>query len=99
MAKRYYAAHNPYGVNLTYSSIGWTVYAFSTKAGRDAYLEEHSYNQSGNIVSEAIARRDISQVTKGKYIIISDKGLFMDDKYNCLGEIGHDWQGIVVERL
>ena len=84
MTRKYYAARNPYGINLTYSSIGWTFYAFESKAARDAYIDEHCYNSSGNIVCEEIARKDIP--TNSHSAIVKE----IDVEYaeGCIGEIG-----------
>ncbi len=84
MKRKYYAGYNSYGTNLTYSSIGWRFLAFESKAARDAYVDEHCYNSSGNIVCEEIARKDIP--TNSHSAIVKE----IDVEYaeGCLGEIG-----------
>jgi hypothetical protein len=61
MSKKYYAAVNAYG---TSTSVGfcntWDVYAFGTRASRDAYVESR---ECENISVRAIKKSEI-----GKYI-------------------------------
>ena len=84
MGKKYYAAHNPYGTNLTYNSIGWSFLAFESKNARDKYVDENCYSQSGNIVCEPIARKDIP--VNSNSAIVKEPDIQYPD--GCLGEIG-----------
>ena len=100
-ARRFYAAYNPYGVHLTYNSIGWSVYAFSSKKGRDAYVEENRYNRNGNIVCEEIAKKDIKDITDGRYILkFLDEGVEeMREEYGYIGYVGNEeWGGEMPSR-
>jgi len=85
--RRYYAAYNSYGVNLTYSSIGWRFLAFESKAARDAYVDDHCYNSSGNLVCEPIERKNIP--AKSTFAIVKE----FDVEYpkGCIGEVGNRW--------
>ena len=86
MRRKYYAAHNDYGTNLTYTSIGWQFLACESKAARDTYVDEHCYNSSGNIVCEPIARRDIP--TNSHSAIVKEIDVYVEYPEGCLGEIG-----------
>ena len=52
--KHFYAGHNSYGVNISYSSMGWSAYAFDTKAERDEWVNDNSYFGFGRRVAEPI---------------------------------------------
>ena len=94
MAKKYYAAHNSYGTNLTYNSIGWRFLAFESKAARDAYVDDHAYDQSGNIVTEPIATKDIPHNSHTAIV----KEYDVEYPAGCIGEIGDRWNsGYTVE--
>lgn len=62
MKKRYYyAEHNPYGVNLTYDSIGWTIYRFSSKRDRDTYVDENKWDGC-NQINARIRAKNINKI-------------------------------------
>ncbi len=53
--KHYYAAHSYMGLNYTYDSPCWTLYAFDSAAERDAWVEDNEYSQdTGNYVAEPV---------------------------------------------
>ena len=99
-SRRFYAAYNPYGVHLTYGSIGWSVYAFSSKAGRDAYIEDNCYDRTGNVVCEAITKKEIKDITNGRYILkfLDDGVAEMREEYGYIGYVSDEWHGIVPSR-
>jgi len=96
MTRKYYAAYNSYGIELSYQSIGWSFLAFESKAARDAYVEDHCYNSSGNIVCEPISRKDIP--TNSHSAIIKEPDVQYPN--GCIGEIGdryNNYGGIICE--
>ena len=52
--KHYYAADSYMGLNYTYDSPCWSLYAFDSDKERSEWLEEHAYNDQGNLVAEAV---------------------------------------------
>jgi len=51
--KHFYAGHNSYGVNISYNSLGWSAYAFDTKAERDEWVNSNEF-LDGKCVAETI---------------------------------------------
>jgi hypothetical protein len=51
----YYAAHSYMGLNYTYDSPCWVIYAFDTKSDRDNWVNNHTYNDNGNLVAESVS--------------------------------------------
>ena len=52
--KHFYAAHSYMGVNFTYDSPCWSLYAFDSAKERDEWVSDHKYNDQGSIVAEAV---------------------------------------------
>ena len=66
--RTFYAQYCPYGINVSYDSMGgnaYEFYAFDTKAERDAWVDTHEFNGS-NYVASAVTRRVVERVM-GKY--------------------------------
>lgn len=61
--KTFYAGYSRMGVNFTYDSPCWSLFGFATKAARDKYVDENYYDaDSGNIVMEAVSRKDAEKI-------------------------------------
>ena len=61
--KYYYAGHSYMGLNYTYDSPCWMVYAFTSKADRDQWVSDNEYSQAtGNYVAEAITADTARQI-------------------------------------
>jgi len=61
--RHYYAAHSYMGLNYTYDSPCWVVYAFDTLQERDQWVREHEYSQdTGNYVAKAVSARVALQI-------------------------------------
>lgn len=59
----YYAAHSYMGLNYTYDSPCWMVYAFDTPQGRDHWVEKNEYNQdTGNLVAQAVYAKEAYKI-------------------------------------
>lgn len=58
--RHFYAAHSYMGINYTYDSPCWSLYAFDSAGERDDWLKENKYS-NGNLVAEAV---DISTARK-----------------------------------
>lgn len=62
MKKCYYAKHNCYGVvGLSYDSIGWQVYRFTSKADRDNYVDAHKWDGC-NQINAKIRAKNVSKI-------------------------------------
>lgn len=57
MNKYCYAAESYMGLNYTYDSPCWSLYAFPSRDARERWLRRHSYNDQGNLVAEGVSRR------------------------------------------
>ena len=69
--RTFYAQYCPYGINVSYDSMGgnaYEFYAFDTKAERDTWVDTHEFNGS-NYVASAVTRRVVERVM-GKYFKI-----------------------------
>lgn len=62
MDRTYYAGYSYMGVEYTYDSPCWTVYAFTTAARRNAWVCANEYNDQGNRVAEVITRRQAVRI-------------------------------------
>jgi len=61
--RHYYAAHSYMGLNYTYDSPCWVLYAFDTRQERDQWVRENEYCQdTGNYVAEAVTARVAAQI-------------------------------------
>jgi len=66
--RKFYAQYCPYGINVSYASMGgnaYEFYAFDTKAERDTWVDTHELNGS-NYVASSVTRRVVEKVM-GKY--------------------------------
>ena len=66
--RTFYAQYCPYGINVSYASMGgnaYEFYAFDTRAERDAWVDTHEFNGS-NYVASVVTRRVVERVM-GKY--------------------------------
>lgn len=52
--KHFYAAHSYMGIEYTYDSPCWSLYAFDSKKERDEWMRENKY-ANGNIVAEEVS--------------------------------------------
>lgn len=84
--RHYYAGYNPYGTNVAYCSIGWEAMVFADKASRDAWVDEHTYARSGNIVAECITREQALKISGGKVGILRDGATKADGYMGYLGD-------------
>ena len=54
--RHYYAAHSYMGLNYTYNSPCWTLYAFDSVQERGAWVKDNEYSQdTGNYVAESVS--------------------------------------------
>lgn len=63
-SKKFYAQYCPYGINVSYASIGrnaYEFYAFDTKAERDTWVDTHKFDGS-NYVASVVTRRVVEKV-------------------------------------
>ncbi len=61
--KLWYAGYNRYGINFTFDSDGWKVYAFKTKKQRDMWVDDNSYNSFlGHYVACKLPRQDVDKI-------------------------------------
>ena len=61
MSKQYYVGHSYMGINYTYDSECWRVYAFDSKKARDEYLDNNEYDGS-QYVAESITRKTAEKI-------------------------------------
>ena len=64
MSKHYYAGYSYMGVNMTYDSPCWTLYAFDSKEERNEWISENEYD-NGNIKAESVTRREAERIMGG----------------------------------
>lgn len=72
--KKFYAQYCPYGINVSYSSMGgnaYEFYAFDTKAERDAWVDTHEFNGS-NYVASSVTRRVVEKVMGSYFKVVSN---------------------------
>ena len=89
-SRTFYAQYCPYGINVSYDSLGgnaYEFYAFDTKAERDAWVDTHEFNGS-NYVASAVTRRVVERV-RGKYFKVVSN-LYGDGLNVVLRE--HEWE-------
>lgn len=60
--RHYYAAHSYMGLNYTYDSPCWSLYAFDSAAERDAWLADNEYS-NGNLVAEAVTVKTARKIS------------------------------------
>jgi len=73
MVRHFYAEKNPYGVNLSYASIGWQVLRFKSKKERDDYVDENKWQGCNQVVAKCSAKTAMKIIgTKDKSRIIWD---------------------------
>ena len=88
--RTFYAQYCPYGINVSYDSMGgnaYEFYAFDTKAERDTWVDTHEFNGS-NYVASAVTRRVVERVM-GKYFKVVSN-LYGNDLNVVLRE--HEWE-------
>ena len=91
MANRtFYAQYCPYGLHVSYQSLGggaYAFYAFDTKAERDAWVDTHEFKE-GNYVASAVTRRVVEKVMGKHFKVVSN--LYGNGLNVVLRE--HDWE-------
>ena len=55
---KYYAVHNPYGLNCSSDSIGWSIYEFDSKRQRKEWLD----------TNECVNGKYVAEVAPVKYL-------------------------------
>ncbi len=91
--KKYYAGKNAWGINVNYSSYGWTFLVFESKKARDEYVENNCYDRAGNVVTETVKKADIPGIYKIETAIVKAIDATNDYPAGCLGEIGSRYTG------
>ena len=61
--KHFYAAHSYMGVNYTYGSPCWSLFAFDSAKERDTWVAEYKYNDQGNIVAMAVTAKTARKIS------------------------------------
>jgi hypothetical protein len=69
--KYFFAAHSHIGLNYTYDSPCWLVYAFGTKQERDAWVTSHEY-ENGNRVAQSVTKREAIKIAPELYQFFCD---------------------------
>lgn len=61
MMKHFYAAHSSMGLNFTYDSPCWFVYAFNSAQERDTWLAKNQYDGQ-KYVAKAVERSEAIKI-------------------------------------
>lgn len=64
--KKYFAATNFYGFNLSADSQGWSVYAFADQASRDEWVGENSHNRDHTHVADKVTRVEALRIARAQ---------------------------------
>lgn len=54
-SRHFYVAHSYMGINFTYDSPCWMIYAFDTKKQRDEWYNQNKYSDQGNVVAKVVS--------------------------------------------
>jgi len=72
---KFYAIHNKNGLQLTYNSIGWQIFAFSKKLARDEFLKEMYYQDS--------RPNTVKAITRNEALFYLRKGIYADSDFSA----------------
>ena len=59
--KNYYVGYSYMGLNFSYDSECWRVYAFTSKKARDNYIQQNSYD-GRQLIAKAITRKTAEKI-------------------------------------
>ena len=69
----HYVAHSYMGLNYTYDSPCWIVYAFHSITERQLWIADCEYNDQGNKVAEIISKKEACKISHGLYKVDPEK--------------------------
>lgn len=78
--RKYYAGTNVYDARLDWSSIGWSFWAFDSKADRDKYVDENEFSRGGNLKTIAVTRRQVCEAMGSSWVISKEGRVCADDQ-------------------
>jgi len=70
--KCFFAAHSHMGIEYTYDSPCWLVYAFGTKQEPDAWVTSHEY-ENGNRVAQVVTKREAIKIAPELKLYFSEE--------------------------
>lgn len=84
MKRYFYAEYNRFGLRLDYSSIGWKVLRFGSKAERESFLDENKWNGCNQVVATIKAKNigKVVRLKKGQRIEWLDLGMGVEEACN-----------------
>lgn len=78
--RKYYAGTNAYDARVDWSSIGWSFWAFDSKADRDKYVEDNKFGWNGNLNTIAVTRKQVCEAMGSNWVISKEGRVCADDQ-------------------